>query len=88
MLRHLMLAAAAVLSLGAATVGGADTAEAKPGWKHGGHHRGWGGGPPPWAPAHGWRRKHGWGGGYGYRRGYGGRGYGYGYGGGYGRGYW
>ena len=35
----------------------------KGGWKHGGH--GWGhhrGGPPPWAPAHGWRRKHGWGG--------------------------
>jgi hypothetical protein len=37
------------------------------GWKHGwrgggrwGHHRGWRGGPPPWAPAWGWRRKHGW----------------------------
>ena len=41
----------------------------KGGWKgvkHCGH--GWGhkrgrhyrGGPPPWAPAHGWRRKHRW----------------------------
>ena len=32
------------------------------GWKHsrgGGHHRGWHRGPPPWAPAWGWRRKHG-----------------------------
>jgi hypothetical protein len=36
------------------------------GWKHGrawGHHRGWHRGPPPWAPAHGYRRKYG----YGYR---------------------
>ena len=34
------------------------------GWKHGrgwGHHRGWHRGPPPWAPAWGWRRKHGYG---------------------------
>ncbi len=32
------------------------------GWKHGrawGHHR-VRGGPPPWAPAHGYRRKHRW----------------------------
>ena len=31
-------------------------------WKHGrgwGHHRSWRWGPPPWAPAWGWRRKHG-----------------------------
>src|SRR5215203_5311753 len=33
------------------------------GWKHGkgghgwGHHRGWRRGPPPWAPAWGWRRR-------------------------------
>jgi hypothetical protein len=36
----------------------------KHGWKHGhgwGHHRRWHGGPPPWAPAWGWRRKHGYG---------------------------
>jgi hypothetical protein len=40
----------------------------KGGWKGGkhgrayGHHRGrhYRGGPPPWAPAHGWRRKHRW----------------------------
>ena len=39
------------------------------GWKGAKHTRGWGqrggrhwrrGGPPPWAPAHGWRRKHRW----------------------------
>ena len=39
------------------------------GWKGGKHGGGWGdkggrhwrgGGPPPWAPAHGWRRKHRW----------------------------
>lgn len=53
---------------------------ADPPWARGGkgYHRG---GPPPWAPAHGWRRKHAYDGGYGrsYRgfRSYEGRRYGY-----------
>ena len=37
----------------------------KGGWKGGKHGRAWGHhrvrrGPPPWAPAHGYRRKRGW----------------------------
>lgn len=49
-----------VLPLGLAM---STNAEAKPKWKEGG----WSGGPPAWAPAHGWRRQHErWGGGYGY----------------------
>ncbi|MER2266676.1 hypothetical protein [Methylobacterium oxalidis] len=49
----------------AGVVGTSTAALADPPWARGGHgyrH----GGPPPWAPAHGWRRKHEFSG-YGYR---------------------
>ena len=48
------LAAATALAL-PLSLTTADVADAKPKWKEG---KGWSGGPPPWAPAHGWRRKH------------------------------
>lgn len=61
-----MLAAAAVATLVVPmTLAMTASADAKPKWKEG---RGWGGGPPAWAPAHGWRRKHERWGGYGPRR--------------------
>lgn len=70
LLTPLALAAAIVAPLSFVS---ADTAEAKPGWKHGGHgwhhggfrghggfrRHGWHrGGPPRWAPAYGYRRHH------------------------------
>ena len=57
MIRKFVLAAAAFVAAGAFATLGSSEAEAKPKWKHkhhGYHH----GGPPPWAPAHGYRRKH------------------------------
>jgi hypothetical protein len=54
------LAGSLAMVLGAAAL--PSQAEAKPKWHKGGHHHGHGkhggyGGPPPWAPAHGYRRK-------------------------------
>jgi hypothetical protein len=68
MYRKLLLAAAAFALLGPLSLATADQAEAKPKWKHGGHPA-YGGGPPPWAPAHGYRRKERYGSS-GYGRGY------------------
>lgn len=59
--RILSLAAAGALVV-PLTLTAISEAEAKPKWKEG---RGWGG-PPAWAPAHGYRRNHARFGGYGY----------------------
>ena len=76
MQRFTLIAIAALAAGLALPIAGADPAEAKPKWKDGGY----GGGPPAWAPAHGYRRKQrydryggGYRGGYGggYRSGYG-----------------
>lgn len=66
-MRRILLAAAALAAFGSLTVAPLDSAEAKPKWK-GGKHGAMRGGPPPWAPAHGYRRKQRQI--YGYRRGY------------------
>lgn len=66
-MRSVVLAAAALAAVATLVTAGSTTAEAKPKWK-GGHHGYHRGGPPPWAPAHGYRRKHERG--YSYRRGY------------------
>jgi hypothetical protein len=59
-----------LLAVFAATAGGSSEANAKPKWdRGGGSDRGYHGGPPSWAPAHGYRRKHQRSGGYGYRSG-------------------
>ncbi|CAO4145922.1 hypothetical protein [Methylorubrum aminovorans] len=64
MLRKPTLTLLSVLAFAAGIVGTTTAAMADPPWARGGrglHH----GGPPPWAPAHGWRRKHEYGGHYG-----------------------
>jgi len=65
-MRAFLVAAAAIaaLSLGSAQVAWADPHKGGPGHGHGKHkkeykhagYRGYAGGPPPWAPAHGYRR--------------------------------
>ncbi|SOR30270.1 conserved protein of unknown function, putative exported protein [Methylorubrum extorquens] len=68
MLRKPTLTLLSVLAFAGGILGTTSAAMADPPWARGGgrgfHH----GGPPPWAPAHGWRRKHDFGG-------YGGRSY-------------
>lgn len=67
-MRKSTLAIIAALAFTAELAGTTSAALADPPWARGGrgfHH----GGPPPWAPAHGWRRKHEYG---GYGRSYGG----------------
>ena len=68
MIRKVVLAAAAFAAFGGFLSVSSTEAEAKPKWKHGhhGHHGYHRGGPPSWAPAHGYRRKHQRG--YSYRR--------------------
>ncbi|ACB80329.1 MULTISPECIES: hypothetical protein [Methylorubrum] len=64
MLRKPTLTLLSVLAFAGGILGTSSAALADPPWARGGrgfHH----GGPPPWAPAHGWRRKHEYGGGYG-----------------------
>ncbi|MBB2963705.1 hypothetical protein [Methylobacterium sp. R2-1] len=67
MLRKPTLTLLSVLAFAGGILGTTSAAMADPPWARGGrgfHH----GGPPPWAPAHGWRRKHEFGGHYGRSR--------------------
>ncbi|KQQ31157.1 hypothetical protein ASF53_00070 [Methylobacterium sp. Leaf123] len=64
MLRKSTLTLLSVLAFAGGILGTSSAAMADPPWARDGRgfHRG---GPPPWAPAHGWRRKHDFGGHYG-----------------------